>query len=78
MPYETYNIIKHDFWSNSIDKYIEWNDGLKCWYDENGRLHRIDGPAIILSNGEMKYYLHGILYRDINSNDEWMIKMLLE
>ncbi len=73
-----YNISKHEFWPNDRDKYIEWNDGLKCWYDESSRLHRIDEPAIILGNGDKKYYLHGVLYKDINSDEEWIIKSLLE
>ena len=34
------------------------NDGTKQWY-ENGKLHRLDGPAIEWSNGGKKWYDNG-------------------
>lgn len=74
----SFNIVKHELWATGHDKHIEWDDGLKCWYDELGRLHRTDGAAIIFGNSKTRYYLHGIRYIDICSDAEWMIKLLLE
>ena len=34
------------------------SDGTKHWF-KNGKLHRINGPAIEFSNGEKRWYLHG-------------------
>lgn len=37
-----------------------WNDGTVEWFDF-GKRHRIDGPAVILPNGEEYYYLYNCL-----------------
>ena len=34
----------------------------KCWY-LNGKLHRVDGPAIECSSGVKYWYLNGNLHR---------------
>lgn len=34
------------------------------WFDENGRLHREDGPAIITKNGYQAWYKEGKYHRD--------------
>lgn len=34
------------------------------WWIENGRQHRIDGPATIRSNGERYWYQNGRLHRE--------------
>jgi hypothetical protein len=36
----------------------------KAWYDKNGRLHRLNGPAIIYYDGYEEWYRHGKLHRD--------------
>ena len=34
----------------------------KCWY-LNGKLHRVDGPAIEYANGDKEWYLNGKQHR---------------
>ena len=34
------------------------------WRDEQGRLHRDDGPARIFASGREEWYRHGKLHRD--------------
>lgn len=34
------------------------------WYDENGLLHRDDGPAVIMHGAGEKWFRHGKLHRD--------------
>ena len=34
------------------------------WYDNQGRLHRRDGPAIEYANGDTSWYLHGKPWHD--------------
>lgn len=36
----------------------------KEWKDENGNLHRNDGPALILHNGDSIWYKNGVVHRD--------------
>ena len=38
------------------------NNGYKAWY-QNGKLHRIDGPAEELMNGYKAWYQNGKLHR---------------
>jgi len=44
-------------WSDGRN-YIERADGTKEWY-LNGKLHRIDGPAIERANGDKEWWLNG-------------------
>ena len=37
-------------------------DGMECWY-LNGEPHRVDGPAVINSNGYQAWYLNGERHR---------------
>ena len=37
--------------------------GTKRWYNELGQLHRIDGPAIIYTDGYQAYLVNGKLHR---------------
>ena len=48
------------------------------WRDEQGRLHREDGPALIHANGSEKWYLNGVRHRDdgpacvyVNGTEKW-------
>jgi hypothetical protein len=34
------------------------------YYDENGYLHREDGPAVIFSDGEQAWFYHGKRHRE--------------
>jgi hypothetical protein len=38
--------------------------GLKCWRDNYGRLHREDGPALVLPCGAEYWYIHGKKHRE--------------
>ena len=35
-------------------------DGVQRWYNEEGRRHREDGPAVIRTNGKLFFYLNGV------------------
>ena len=37
--------------------------GDKRWHNEQGQLHRTDGPALIWPNGTQRWYIHGKLHR---------------
>ena len=39
-------------------------DGTKGWFNEEGRLHRDDGPAVILPNGAEEWFRHGTRHRE--------------
>jgi hypothetical protein len=54
--------------------------GTKRWYNEQGELHREDGPAIEYANGIKKWYLNGLLHREdgpaieyVTGNKEWYL-----
>ena len=51
--------------------------GDKHWY-KNGQIHRENGAAIIFNDGRKFYYLHGVEYLNIKSDDEWIIKQIIE
>jgi hypothetical protein len=58
-------IIKVKYFSEIPEKYtgiVEWVDGLKEWRFI-GKLHRIDGPAIIYSDGEKRWVIENRLHR---------------
>ena len=38
---------------------VEWMNGTRMWY-ANGKLHRIDGPAIEWANGAREWYEDGL------------------
>lgn len=44
------------------------------WYRMNGRRHRADGPAVIHfdNNRQSEYWLNGIQYKDIPSDEYWI------
>ena len=41
--------------------------GISTWRNKDGKLHRIDGPAVILPTGTKMWYLNGNLYADKQS-----------
>ena len=45
-----------------LPKIIEHPDGVKEWYF-NGRLHRVDGPAVEYPDGTKAWFLNGRLHR---------------
>jgi len=48
---------------NKYDYPVVNEYGDKRWYNENGELHRLDGPALIYRNGTQIYYQNGLLHR---------------
>jgi len=34
-------------------------NGKICWYDENNKLHRLDGPAVVNSDRTEEYWING-------------------
>jgi hypothetical protein len=54
---------------------IDNNDYLDLDYS---LVHRTDGPAKIFPDGKKEYYLNGIYYPNIKSDEEWLIKQIIE
>jgi hypothetical protein len=50
----------------TVDKF-----GNKRWYNETGKYHRTDGPAIEGNNGFKEWYLSGVLHRTDGPAVEW-------
>ena len=50
------------------------------YYNDNNKLHREDGPAVIFKNGYEAWYLNGLLHREDgpakgkNGTNEWWYK----
>jgi hypothetical protein len=42
---------------------LKLSDGTKHWIDEQGRLHREDGPALEHSSGDKRWFYNGKLHR---------------
>jgi hypothetical protein len=38
-------------------------NGNKRWYDDNSKLHRVDGPALEYANGDKYWCINGELHR---------------
>ena len=47
--------------------------GNKHWFNENGELHREDGPAVENINGRKEYHINGQLHREDGPAIEWVI-----
>ena len=45
------------------------SDGTKRWYNENGQLHREDGPAVERADGRKEWHVNGKFY---NTIPEWV------
>ena len=41
-----------------------WKDGTQVWKNENGELHREDGPAIIFPDGIQHWFINGNFHRE--------------
>jgi len=50
---------------------IEWDDGTKAWY-ENGRLHRLNGPAYVTDTGTKEYWINGVELTE----EEWKERIM--
>ena len=47
------------------------NYGHRFWYNKNGKLHRIDGPAIEFNDGDKYWYKNGLKHRLNGPAMEW-------
>ena len=55
-------VLKTSDWTKIPPNYtgiIEWSNGDKSWWI-NGKLHKVDGPAVEQVNGYKAWYLNGI------------------
>ena len=51
---------------------VKVNDlGTICWYNEKGKLHREDGPAIEWADGDKIWYLNDKRHREDGPAIEW-------
>jgi hypothetical protein len=55
--------------------------GDKYWRNENGELHRLDGPAIVWSGGSKFWYINGEYHRldgpaieRVDGSKEWWVE----
>ena len=49
---------------SSADRQPEIDEfGIQRWFDDHGKVHREDGPALIYTNGAERWYRHGKLHR---------------
>ena len=58
-------ITQGDFWEllsakeqKNFTGIVDWGNGLQLYY-QNGKAHRIDGPAYIGPNGQVSYWIDG-------------------
>jgi hypothetical protein len=42
-------------------------DGELTWFNKAGLLHRDDGPASVLTNGQIRWWIHGQYYISFKS-----------
>jgi hypothetical protein len=54
----------------AVEYQHEYTNGSKEWYID-GRLHRLDGPAIEWNDGDQEWYINGKRI-DCNSNEEFL------
>jgi hypothetical protein len=47
------------------------SNGDKRWFDSNGKVHRVDGPAVIRADGYKSWYQHGVRHRVDGPAIEW-------
>jgi hypothetical protein len=53
--------------SESICKVNKY--GSRFWYNEEGKFHRIDGPAVEWSNGIKFWFINGVKYSKEEFNE---------
>ena len=73
-------LVNHKFEGSTIHYYFEndvklvvrkWGSGIKYW-SQNGKYHRLDGPAVERSNGDKEWYQNGKLHRLDGPACEWV------
>lgn len=66
----------------SNGNYLEKFHNRSVYRNKSGKLHREDGPAVILysstgNNPKLQFYLNGI-YFDVKTHEEMIIKNIIE
>lgn len=56
--------------NNNADGCVIDGLGVKRWFI-NGKLHRLDGPAVEWNNGTKLWYINGKLHRENGPAIEW-------
>ena len=69
MSNRDYHIKKYAAVEQSDGSWLHSRDGDVYWYNEEGYLHREDGPAITYRLGYIQWYLHGDQYHSFN---QWL------
>jgi hypothetical protein len=54
----------------------EHEDGNKLWFFR-GRCHRKSGPAVFWEDGRKEYWLDGVKYPEITSDEEWLLFQII-
>lgn len=76
--YGTYYFIEETSFLHREDgPAVELSNGDKFWC-KNNQYHRVDGPACLFANGNKEYYLNGIWLENVTTDEELIIKLLLE
>jgi len=72
MSNRDYHIKKYAAVEQSDGSWLHSRDGDVYWYNEEGYLHREDGPAVISSDGGVvEWWLNGNYYYV----DDWLIEL---
>lgn len=59
------------------------SNGDKFWYNKQGKLHRLDGPAIEFANGDKEWWINGKRHREdgpaviAGENEYWFLNDIL-
>jgi hypothetical protein len=56
---------------------IERSNGNKAWY-KGGDLHREDGPAIEFSDREVEYWVNGVRYPTLPTEEDILTREIIE
>lgn len=74
----SYNTSVLNLPNKTKDTYIDTLDGVTRFFDDDGELHRDDGPAVEYASGSQEYWRHGKLHRDggpalvyADGSEEW-------
>lgn len=60
------------------DSKSKWSLWYKGWLNHVGVHHRVNGPARIWGGGAKEYHLNGKYFPDVKSDNDWIIKQIIE
>ena len=79
-----YHIRKYGAVEQPDGSWLHNRDGEIYWYNENGDVHREDGPAIVYPSGDVEWYLYAdecdtfeewLEYTPISDEDKMMLRL---